>query len=70
MDRGDDNLRVATQGIRKVAGIAVIVHDLYLAALMLNPQNGLLKLAVNHNAVSNDQHRIKNVVVRNIVDRR
>ena len=65
-----DNLGIAVQGIRKVNGSALIVHNLDKSGLVLHRQNRFLKLSVNNDTVGNNADRIEDGVILAIVQGR
>ena len=66
--RGDD-LRVAVQCDSEVGRVALVVHDADETGLVLQPQDGLLQLAVYNHAVCHDDHVIEDDLVVGVMQR-
>ena len=61
LDRGDDDARVALDGVFELAGCTV---DLLTTPGLLELRDGPLQLAVQHHAIRDDDRRIENRLVR------
>ena len=69
LNRGCNNFCVAVQGTCKVCRVAFIVHHTDKSGFVLHAHNGFLKLAVDHNAIGDDDDIIENDLIIHIMQR-
>ena len=69
LNRGRNNFCVAVQGTCKVGRVAFIVHHTDKSGFVLHAHNGFLKLAVDNNAIGDDDDIIENDLIIRIMQR-
>ena len=69
LNRTNDNALFIVDGFRKAAGVLFIIDSFDQADLMLKAVDCILELAIQHNTVGDNDHRVKQAIILHIVNR-